>query len=201
MPLALIPSYIFYCSLSGVTPGPANITSLNAAMRYGKQRALVQWRGITVGFAFDALLSAFVVYFLGESMGRYVDYLSFVGAAYILWLALHILRSTGKERASDAKDCSFRNGFIVQATNAKVILLCLTALSSYVLPYHKDLGTLLLVGLTLPLLGGPTWNLLWLYAGAALQDFFHAHEKPLNILMALALLLCAVSLVWPFFRA
>lgn len=199
MPVSLIPSFLFYCSITGVTPGPANLCSLSAAMRYGKKRALVQWRGIFIGFALDSMAAVLVTYFLGAAIGPYVKYLAWIGAAYIIWLAIHILRS---EPAADtekeaAKNCNFFTGLFVQMTNIKVIVLCLTALSSYVLPYHTDFLTLFIVGLILPFIGGPTWNLIWLFAGAALQDFFKKHSRPLNILMAAALFACAVSLVWP----
>ncbi len=200
MPVSLIPSFLFYCSVTGVTPGPANLSSLSAAMHYGKKRALVQWRGMLIGFTCVSVAAVFVTYYLGTVIGPYVRYLAWIGAAYIVWLAYHILRSGDPAETSEqeaAKNCNFLTGLFIQLTNIKVMLLCLTALSSYVLPYHTDFWILLMVGLILPLIGGPMWNLIWLFAGAALQDFFKKHYRPLNILMAAALLACAVSLVWP----
>jgi cysteine/O-acetylserine efflux protein len=40
-------------------------------------------------------------------------------------------------------------------------------------------------------------NLLWLFAGAGLQKLFTNHRKAVDIVMAVSLALCAVSLVWP----
>ena len=85
---------------------------------------------------------------------------------------------------------------LVQLTNVKVILFCITALSGYVLPYNSSLWALLPVGLFLPLTG-PVCNLVWLFAGASLQKLFANHRRTVDIVMALSLVLCAASLVRP----
>jgi cysteine/O-acetylserine efflux protein len=76
------------------------------------------------------------------------------------------------------------------------MVFCLTALSAYVLPYNSSFRMLLGVGLFLPFTG-PIANLLWLFAGASLQKLFTNHRKAVDIVMAVSLALCAVSLVWP----
>ena len=45
MPVALIPSFLFYCYINGITPGPANLCSLSASLNAGKKVALRQWWG------------------------------------------------------------------------------------------------------------------------------------------------------------
>jgi len=35
MPISLIPSFLLYCFVGGITPGPANLCSLGAALRCG----------------------------------------------------------------------------------------------------------------------------------------------------------------------
>ncbi len=42
---------------------------------------------------------------------------------------------------------------------------------------------------------GPIANLLWLFAGASLKRFFEHYQKPVNVVMALSLAFCAVSIV------
>ncbi len=199
MPVSLIPSFLFFCSVTCSTPGPANLCSLAAAMRYGRRQALIQWRGLFTGFAVISIISVLLTYFLGTVIGPYIRYLSFIGAAYILWLAFRILRSDpeAENEKEAAQNCGFLTGLLIQFTNVKVMVFCLTALASYVLPYRSDLASLLLTGILLPFISGPPWNLVWLFAGAALRDFFIRHTRPLNIAMALALAACAVSLVWP----
>ena len=95
MPISLIPSFLIYCFVGAITPGPANLCSLSAALRYGRQEALRQWRGIFVGFSIVSLASVLITWLVGTALSRYVGMLSWVGAAYILWMAWHMLRSSG----------------------------------------------------------------------------------------------------------
>lgn len=195
MPVSLIPSFIFYSIVSGITPEPANLCSLAAAMKYGKKQALLQWRGLFIGYAVVSICSAFVAYFLGGIFEKSIRTLSFLGTAYIIYLAIHILTSHNSNDAKEKnKECNFWSGFFVQTTNVKVIIFCLTALTSYILPYSNSFWMLLLIALILPFIG-PVTNLAWIYAGIWLQRIFKEHEKTMNFIMAGALMLCALSLI------
>lgn len=196
MPISLLPSFLIYCYVGAITPGPANLCSLSAALRYGRGPALRQWRGLFVGFTLVSLASVLVSYLLGSVMNQYVGVLSWIGAAYILWMAWHMLRASGADAEQDPAAPSFQNGLLVQLTNVKIMVFCLTALSSYVLPYSGSFWHLLAVGLFLPFTG-PIANLVWLFAGAMLQKLFADHRRTVDIIMAAALALCAVSLVLP----
>lgn len=196
MPAAIIPSFLLYCYIGGITPGPANLCSLSSALRYGRAAALRQWRGLFTGFFLVSMASVLVTYLLGAVLDRYVRYLSWVGAAYILWLAWHMLRASGAEADGNPDQPSFRRGLLLQLTNVKVMVVCMTALASYVLPYTTSFWWLLGVGLLLPFTG-PVANLVWLFAGSSLQTLFANHQKPVGIVLALSLAACAVSLVWP----
>ena len=195
MPITLLHSFLLYCYLGAITPGPANLCSLSAALRYGKGPALRQWRGLFVGFSIVSLASVLVTYLLGTVMNQYVGILSWIGAAYILFLAWHMLRSSGAAADNDPTAPSFLNGLLVQLTNVKIMVFCMVALSSYVLPYTNSFWSLLAVGLFLPFTG-PVANLVWLFAGASLQKFFGNHRRAVDIVMAAALVVCAVSLVF-----
>ncbi len=76
MPASMIPSFLLYCFVSAITPGPANLCSLASAMKYGRRQALRQWRGLFTGFAVVALFSSVAVWFLGSLLGRYLRVLT-----------------------------------------------------------------------------------------------------------------------------
>lgn len=194
MPSSIIPSFLLYCYISGITPGPANLCSLSTALRYGKDTALRQWRGLATGFLVDSLAAVLINRLLGSALGPYVKYLSWVGAAYILYLAWHILRSAGAPSEESTRQPGFRTGLLVNLTNVKVILFCITALGTFVLPYTNSFWWLLGVGLFLPFTG-PVCNLVWLFAGAKLKKLFASHQKAVDIVMAVSLALCAVNLL------
>lgn len=196
MPASMLPSFLLYCYIGAITPGPANLTSLAAALRYGRKPALRQWRGIFFGFFLVSMASVLVTWLLGTMLNEYVGYLAWVGAAYILWMAWHMLRSSGVEAEDNPDQPTFRRGLLVQLTNVKIMVFCLTALASYVLPYTDSFWWLLGVGLFLPFTG-PMANLVWLFAGASLQKLFSRHRRAVDIILALSLVACAVNLVWP----
>ena len=194
MPVELIPAFLFYCLVSSITPGPANLCSLAAALNFGKKQALIQWKGLFTGFTIISLCSVFATYFIGSIIGEYVTFLSYIGAVYILWLAWHIWKSGDPSEAAARKRCNFYTGLFVNLTNVKIMIYCLTALSAYVLPYRQDFFSLLTVGLLLPFTG-PIANLVWLFAGAFLKKFFSQYRRPLNAVMALSLVFCSYSMV------
>lgn len=194
IPAQVIPSFIFYVYIIAITPGPANLCSLGTAMQYGRKVAMKQWTGLFTGFSIVSVSSALLCYFLGTALNDKVKYLSFIGAAYLLYLAFHILKSTYSDNPENVKVPGFFRGLLVQLTNVKVMISCITAISTFVLPYTQSFIPVFITGLLLPLTG-PVANLLWLFAGDALQKFFVNHTKAVNVGMALSLLLCAVSLL------
>lgn len=196
MPISMVPSFLIYCYVGAITPGPANLCSLGAALRYGTGPALGQWRGLATGFFLVSMAAVGVTWLLGAALNEYVGMLSWVGAAYLLCLAWHMLRSSGEAAAEDPAAPSFRNGLLVQLTNVKIMVFCLTAQTAYILPYTRSIWALLLTGIFLEFTG-PLCNLVWLFAGASLQKLFANYRKPVDLVMALSLALCALSLVWP----
>lgn len=193
MPVSVIAPFLTYCFINSISPGPANLCSLSAALRYGKQAAFRQWRGLAAGFIIDSLAAVLAVRLLGVVLGDAVGVLSWVGVVYILWLAWHMLRSAGTVPETDDRQPCFLSGLLVNLTNVKVILYCITTLSAFVLPYTDSFWWLLGVGLFLPLTG-PSCNLVWLFAGVRLKALFARYQKAIDILMAIALALCAINL-------
>lgn len=213
IPIEILPSFLFYCYISAITPGPANICSLSTSLQEGKKAAFQQWIGIFTGFFIVSIISVFVSFFLGTALNDKVQYLSFVGAAYLIYLAIHILLDHGNKSEENNDEGNSQNqnsseksifqhfltGVLVQLTNVKIMLMCLTAITSFVLPYNRTFLPILAVGLFLSFTG-PVANLVWLFAGLSLKRLFSNHKKTVNIVMSLSLILCAASLVISFFK-
>ena len=192
MPLELLPSLLLSLLAVGYTPGPANIYSLSCVLTHGRAKAMRSWIGLLCGFITAGLIAAIAVHFIGMALGEYVAYIKYIGAAYILYLAWKTWHGAVAE--NDGVSCSFWSGFLVQFTNAKMILFDLTVYSSFVLPYSSRFTDLLPV-LALLLIAGPGANLLWLLCGSLLRPFVARHHKAVCIVMALALVACAVMIV------
>jgi len=200
MTLQITLSFLSFVALSGITPGPANLTSLATSLTYGKKSALRQWFGLISGCTTDAMISVVIVYFLGTALNDYVKWFAFVGVIYLLWMAFHILKENYTTNQKQIKQPGFLRGYFLQLSNVKVILTCITSLSSYVLPFTNNFFTILIFGCCLSVIQ-PTCNLVWLFTGLALQRFFVKYQRIVNIIMAFLLVLCAVSLAFvPFMK-
>ena len=145
MPLSLLPSLLLQILVVGYTPGPANIYSLAMSLKYGRRQSLVMWFGLLTGFSIAVCLMAVLAHCIGLAFAGYIQYLKYLGAAYILFLAYKV-RKNRQESGGKHDDCSFTSGMLVQMTNAKMLLFDLTAFSTFVLPYSNELADLLAVG-------------------------------------------------------
>lgn len=202
IPLEIIPTFLFYSFITSITPGPANLSSLSLALSRGRNTALKQWTGLFTGFTIVSLISSFIAYFIGNALEENAGILSVLGAAYIFWLAVHLLREKQVADESPIKITDgkisqyFRRGVFVQLTNVKIMFFCVTVQTTFLLPYNHSLTSAILLALILPFIG-PVCNLAWLFTGAALQRFFVNYQKQVNVVMAVSLALCAVSLLNP----
>ena len=194
MPYSLLPTLLLQILVVGYTPGPANIYSLAMSLRYGRKQSMVMWLGLLTGFSIAVTLMAVLTHFIGMAFGEYVGFLKYLGAAYIVYLAYRIWCSNrqGNEKQGD---CTFVSGMLVQMTNAKMLLFDLTAFSTFVLPYSNSLVDLLEVGAWL-VLAGPGGNLVWLLAGSYLRQFFTKYGRQVDVVSAMALVLCALYIVF-----
>ena len=197
MPLEVFLSYILFAFISSITPGPANLVTFATAIQFGRKTAFKQWTGLITGYTIDATISVFILYFLGAAFTQYVKYLTFVGVFYMLYLAFNMLHRNYSAEQKEVKEPGFLRGILVQLTNVKIIITIVTCISSYILPYYQDLGHIALFTALLPIIG-PSCPLVWLFAGSLLQRVFVKHQMLMNIIMALALVFCAVSLIISF---
>lgn len=193
MPFALFPTFLLQMLIVGYTPGPANIYSLAISLRHGRRTSLVMWLGLLTGFCLAVSIMAVLTYLIGLSIGTYVSYLRYAGAAYLVYLAYKIYNRSVKADENNA-DCTFLNGMLVQLTNAKMLLFDLSAFSTFVLPYSNRLADLLEVSAWL-ILAGPGGNLVWLLAGSFLRRFFTDYGRLIDVVSAIALIGCAVWIV------
>jgi threonine/homoserine/homoserine lactone efflux protein len=89
------------------------------------------------------------------------------------------------------------NGFLIgsllQLINPKIIIYGITAMASYVLVYYKELPAWVFFAFLLAIIGF-SGTLCWALFGSLFSILFDKHRKTLNLIMAILLLYCAVSL-------
>ena len=193
MPIEQLPALLIAILAVGYTPGPANIYAMSCSLRYGCRASMRMWCGLLCGFLTAALLAAAAAHLAGMAFREYVPYLRYLAAAYIIYLAWKTYRA-GISSEGDTQP-TFASGFVVQLTNAKIILFDLSCYSAFVLPYSQRFLDLLHVTALL-ILAGPGANLVWLLAGGAIKPFVYRFVKTVSVVMAVALLLCALMMVF-----
>ncbi|MBQ8892917.1 MAG: LysE family transporter [Clostridia bacterium] len=189
---SIVLSYLAYTCVTAFTPGPNNILALYAVSREGWRKGLRTLLGITAGFLCVMLLAAVFCYELAALLPAAAGILKYFGAAYILWLAVQILRSRPAEQ--EVQPVSFLKGFLLEFVNVKIILYAVTVYTGYVLPHDPSLPALLLHGVCLTVIGAAGF-FTWAAAGGLLQRLIARYTRPFNIAMAVILAGCALSLI------
>ena len=192
MPGYVFSNYLVFCFINAFTPGPGNLLALNTVTNYGIRKGRPLFLGIFTGYIAVQTICAFFVYAVGTVAPGFLNILKYVGAAFILWLAVHIAVSVPKEE-SDRQSASYVKGFLLQLVNVKVFLFGLTALTGFVVEYGQSLPFLLTFGSIVAGMGILA-TATWIGLGALIQKFYRKHYRILNIIMALTLLECIVSM-------
>ena len=195
MTSALISAFLTYTLITALTPGPNNILALSSVASHGLRKSMFVLAGMSVGFIITMLICAgltFSLVMLDEGLSRT---LSWIGAAYILWLAWQIAKSKPAGNDLSGKPVSFWMSLGLQFVNVKIILYGITALSTFVLPVTRDPVWLVSVSLLLAAIG-TFGNVCWALAGRLFQRLFLHYGRQVNFLLALLLVYCAARILF-----
>jgi threonine/homoserine/homoserine lactone efflux protein len=160
--------------LLNLTPGPDVLYIVSHALKSGARAGIVAAFGITAGCFVHIFAAAVGVSALLAASATGFTLLKWIGAAYLVWVGIRMLRSSappamnlgaqesGLDRETDLRSVFFR-GFATNALNPKVALFFLAFLPQFIGPdiEHKSLAFLLL-GLLF------NFNGLWVNIGWAL---------------------------------
>ena len=187
-------AFISYVLVTTFTPGPNNIMAMSNASQYGFRKSIVFNTGMTFGFFFVIGLCSVFSVVLYNLIPAIKPLMTYVGAAYILWLALKTFKSK-PPGANEGKNGAntFTAGILLQFVNPKVILYGITTVSTFIVPYYKSVAVLTGFSALLAVVGF-TAVTCWSLFGAAFQKILANNNRFINIVMSLLLLYCAVSL-------
>lgn len=194
MGIQAITSFILYVIINAFTPGPGNLLALNTIVRTGWKKGKNLLLGIFAGYYAVQILCASLIYGLERYLSPVMAVMKYVGAIYILWLAIHIARSRPDSGESSGNP-SFWTGFVLQFVNVKIYLFGITALSGYVLPFYSNFSALVFFEILIATIGTIA-TLVWALLGGAFQKAYIKHFRVINIVLAIALLECAISLLF-----
>ena len=193
MPGYVIGNFFIYSVINAFTPGPGNILALNTVTNYGYKKGRPLFWGIFAGYYVVQMICAIFVFGVSTFLPDVLGIMKYIGAAYILWLAVHIAMSR-PDADSAEKSASFLKGFLLQFVNVKIYLFGITALTGYITDFSASLWVLLLFEFIIATIGTVA-TLTWIGMGVLIQKVYQRHYRVINVILALTLLECVYSML------
>jgi threonine/homoserine/homoserine lactone efflux protein len=131
-----VPAFLIACAVVIVTPGVDAFLLLRTSLRSGTRAGLLALGGIHTAAAVQVAL---VISGLGVVLAQYpvvLTALRWIGAGYLLYLAVSItrglIRRAGEQPEEVMSARPFRQGFLTNITNPKMILFSLAFLPQFI---------------------------------------------------------------------
>jgi cysteine/O-acetylserine efflux protein len=195
----LVPIALFVL-VSTFSPGPSNLAGATMGVLYGYRSTLNFLLGMSGGFLILMLLCAWASASLLAIFPALASLLRYVGAGYILYLAIGMLKASYTIDATvdqaTARPMGFTSGLLLQLFNPKLVVYGLTLFSTFFASLSGQLDRLLLV-VTLLALTAFCATSAWTLFGALIKSYLHQPRLLLavNTLLALLLVYSALELV------
>lgn len=186
-------SFLTYAVITAVTPGPNNIMSMSIGSRRGFRRALPFNIGILFGFSLVMALCTAFCSLLSDLIPQIKLPMLFAGAAYMLYLAWETFRSSGAIEEKHTRD-GLLAGLLLQFINPKIYIYGIMSMEAYILPLYSGRVPVLIGFAVLLALIGFAATLCWSAFGSLFKRFFTRYARPVNTVLALLLVYCAISL-------
>lgn len=193
MPSYVLGNFFIYSVINAFTPGPGNILALNTVTNYGYKKGRPLYWGIFAGYYVVQVICAIFVFGVSTFLPDVLGIMKYIGAAYILWLAVHIALSKPITSTVE-KSASFLKGFLLQFVNVKIYLFGITALTGYITEYSGSLWVLLLFEIIIATIGTIA-TLTWIGMGVLIQRAYQKYYRVINIILALTLSECVYSML------
>ncbi len=171
--LAQTLAFLLAAVLITATPGPDNLMVLGMGMSRGRAQGIAFGLGCALGCLSHTLLAVVGVSALIAASPWAFTALKWAGGAYLVWLGVQALRSTGAVRVqagngpTDSLRALFFKGMLANAINPKVVLFFLSFLPQFVVPAQGSVGLQLgLLGVLFTVQAALLFGLLGYFAGA-----------------------------------
>ena len=193
MTIAESVSLLGYMAVCSFTPGPGNILALNTTSTYGWKRSRSLILGICLGYALVQTICSAALYQLNHFFAPALNGLRMTGGIYMVWLAVHIIRSQPDED-TERKNPTLVEGLLLQLVNVKIYFYITSLLSAYFIPNCDTIFELALAGAFAVSIGSAAC-LTWAFLGVKLQKIYLRYFKTVNAVLGIFLLYCAWTIV------
>ncbi|XUM22865.1 LysE family translocator [Bradyrhizobium oligotrophicum S58] len=177
MSLQVYLAFVAACIGLALLPGPVVTLLIANGLRHGTRAALTNIAGVQTGLAIAIGIVAVGLTSLMATMGYWFEWVRLIGAAYLVWLGIQLIRSpiegisAGEEPPPPPRGGFFLQGLLVLLSNPKVMVFF-----GAFLPQFMDMGRdhvpqVGLLGVTFMVIAGLTDAIYALLAGRARKLF------------------------------
>lgn len=192
-----VSAMLLYMVTTMITPGPNNLAMMYLSVQHGFRGTLRFFAGSASALLVKVLLCGGLNVVLADLLPPLVEYLKWLGAAYMLYLAWNMgMSGFRKEGGSAGKknEASFLAGVALQCLNMKSWVSSLSLFAVYVVPHTTAFSAIAAVSLTFVALMAAA-STLWGCFGSVMRNFCNTYRKPFGLVMAASLVYCAVTAV------
>jgi threonine/homoserine/homoserine lactone efflux protein len=152
MPLQLYVAYVAACVVIVIVPGPTVTLIVANSLTHGTRAGLINVAGTQFALAVLIGIVAVGMASIVATMGWWFDWVRLIGAAYLVWLGIKLMRSSGAlgEIAASPQPGGgfFWQGFLVLLSNPKALLLFGAFIPQFVDTKQDYFGQVVFLGVT-----------------------------------------------------
>jgi homoserine/homoserine lactone efflux protein len=145
-------AYLVACIVIIIVPGPTVTLIIANSLSYGVRAGLLNVAGGQLGIAVIIALVGFGLASLIETLGWWFELVRLAGAAYLIWLGIKLIRSTGSlreaKRAPAPGGGFFLQGFLVAVSNPKTLVFFGAFIPQFIDPAGNYYEQVLIMGVT-----------------------------------------------------
>jgi homoserine/homoserine lactone efflux protein len=145
-------AYLVACALFTIIPGPTVTLIVANSFTHGSRAGLLNVAGTQLGLGLMMGLLVIGLSTVIATMGWWFDWLRLLGAVYLVWIGLKLLRASGgldeARRAPRPRGGFLLQGMLVALSNPKMLLFFGAFIPQFVDPHGAYVGQVVLLSLT-----------------------------------------------------
>lgn len=188
----LLLAFSAFALISSITPGPNNTMLLASGAAFGFRRTLPHMLGVTGGFFLMVLSIGLGFGALFRAFPGLYDWLRYLGAAYLIYLAWRIARSSPaphEDRGGVGEPLGFLGAAAFQWVNPKAWTMAVAAVSAYT-PQQGYLTGVVIISVLFAVINLPCVS-LWAGCGSLIRQWLDDPARQRWFDRAMAVLLLA----------
>ncbi len=171
-------AYLAVCVVAIVVPGPTNTLIVANGMRFGARAGLLNVAGTQLAVAIMIGIVGIGLTSLITAAGQWFAWVKLIGAAYLVYIGIQMLRSSGRlHMASAPRAGFFMQGFLVAASNPKQLVFFGALLPQFVDPTQSHVLQVAMLGGTAIVVGTLSDSAYALAAGRIAGRFTERRVK------------------------